>query len=220
MAALWATLLLTAFWGAYDLPPAGLGTILAPTPAPAPHETETTPPGQETEITEANWQRHPKIKAIRQIVSSINAGLKRGMFKTSERRGEFCNSDQYFVLRRIARDSKGAVTWYEHYSEGQDASWDFHYYYDRAGRLRFVFALARSANGTREQLRIYFDEKGKRLWKTDKLLKGFGCPGCFHAYYDSDEGLAFDPAKEFASDEGCKEIKPKARARPQAKPSQ
>src|SRR5713101_4383029 len=28
------------------------------------------------------------------------------------------------------------------------------------------------------------------------------------------EGLAFDPAKEFASDEGCKEIKPKPKAKP------
>jgi hypothetical protein len=68
--------------------------------------------------------------------------------------------------------------------------------------------MARSANGTREELHIYFDENGKRLWKTDKLLKGQGCPGCFSAYYDSDKALAFDPAKDFANDEGCKEIKP------------
>jgi hypothetical protein len=81
----------------------------------------------------------------------------------------------------------------------------------RAGRLRFVLAVARSANGTREQLRIYFDEAGKRLWKTDKLLKGLGCPGCFSAYYDSDERLAFDPAKDFAIVAGCHEAKPDAK---------
>ncbi len=167
---------------------------------------------QETEITEANWQRHPKIRAIRRIVSSVNAGLKKGTFKTAQRKFE-CGTG--LEVRRIARTSKGVAVWYEDYSEGQDASWDFHHYYDPAGRLRFVFAFARSANGTREQLRIYFDEAGKRLWKTDKLLKGRGCPGCFSGYSDSDEGLTFDPNKELANkaEEGRKEIKPPPKRR-------
>lgn len=212
MSSLWTTLLLAAFCGAYVVPPAGLRTILAPTRAPASHETETIPTGQETEITEANWQRHPKIIAIRRIVSSVDAGLKKGSYKTSERKFESCQ-DQFFTLRRIARDSKDAVAWYEQYFEYEDGSYDFHYYYDPAGRLRFVFAQAYAANGTREQLRIYFDEAGKRLWKTDKLLKGWGCPGCFSGYSDSDEALAFDPNKAFANDEGCKEIKPTPKRR-------
>jgi hypothetical protein len=42
-------------------------------------------------------------------------------------------------------------------------------------------------------------------------LKGTGCPGCFYAYYDSDERLAFDPAKDFANEAGRKEAKPKAK---------
>ena len=163
-------------------------------------------------ITEKNWRQHPKITAIRRIVSSVKAGLKKGTFKTSERAFDYCD-DQHFTSRRIARDAKGNVAWYEDYSEGEDASWDFFYYYDHAGRLRFVFAVARAANGTREQLRIYLDETGKRVWKTDKLLKGMGCPGCFSAYSDSDAALAFDPAKAFAKDDGCKEIKPTPRRR-------
>jgi hypothetical protein len=141
-------------------------------------------------------------------VSPIDDGLKKHAFKTSQRSFKHCENDQFFTVRRIARDSKGAVRWYERYSEGQDASWDFQHYYDSAGRLRFVFAMARAANGTREQLRIYFDETGKRLWKNDKVLKGSGCPGCFSGYSDSDKGLAFDPAKEFANNEGCEQIKP------------
>jgi hypothetical protein len=164
------------------------------------------------EITEANWQRHPKITAIRNIVRSVNAGLRKGTYKTARREFESC-PNQYFTLRRIARDAKGVVAWYEEYFEYEDGSYDFHAYYDHAGRLRFVLVFARAANGTREQLRIYFDETGKRLWKIDKLLKGWGCPGCFSSYTDSDEGLAFDPAKEFKNDTGCKEIKPKRRVR-------
>jgi hypothetical protein len=162
--------------------------------------------GQETAISEANWQGHPKIRAIRNVVRSVNAGLKRGSYKTARREFETC-PNQYFTLRRIARDTKGVVAWYEDYFQYEDGSYDFHYYYDHAGRLRFILASARAANGTREELRIYFDETGKRLWKIDKLLKGWGCPGCFSAYSDSDEGLAFDPNKAFADDRGCKEIK-------------
>jgi len=205
------TLLLATFWATCVFPFPGLRTILAPKAAT--QETATARTGRETEITEANWQNHPKIRAIRQIVSPINAGLARRAFKTSERSFKHCDNDQFFTVKRIASDSKGAVRWYEHYSEGQDASWDFQYYYDGAGRLRFVSAMARAANGTREQLRIYLDETGKRLWKTDKVLKGSGCPGCFSGYSDSDEGLAFDPAKEFANDEGCEQIEPNPNTR-------
>lgn len=211
MAAQWTALLLATLCGPHVLPSTGLRTLAAPLAATAPQETGTTPARQETKITAANWQQNPKIIEIRQLVASIDAELKKASFEISERRLEFCDHDQNFTVRRIARDAKGAVPWYEHYSEGQDESWDFHYYYDGAGRLRFVLADARSANGTREQLRLYFDEAGKRLWKTDKLLKGQGCPGCFSGYYDSDEKLAFDPAKDFANEAGCKEAKSKAK---------
>jgi hypothetical protein len=92
-------------------------------------------------------------------------------------------------------------------AKGKTRPGTFNIIYDHAGRLRFVFAMACSTNGTREQLRIYFDEAGKRLWKNDKFLRGPGCPACFSAYYDSDKALAFDPAKDFANEEGCEEIK-------------
>jgi hypothetical protein len=36
-------------------------------------------------------------------------------------------------------------------------------------------------------------------------------PGVLLGYYDSDEKLAFDPAKDFANETGCKEAKPKAK---------
>jgi hypothetical protein len=190
-----ATLFLMLLWAILAFPYSGLRTIPAQAPAP-----------QKTEISESNWEQNPQIIAIRQMVAATDAELKSHSLKTSERRFEYCDNVQ-LTVRRIAQDSKGAAPWYETYSEGQDESWNFHYYYDSSGHLRFVSAMARSANGTREELRIYFDENGKRLWKTDKLLKGTGCPGCFSAYADSDKKLAFDPAKDFANDEGCKEVK-------------
>lgn len=165
------------------------------------------------EITEANWQQHPKIREVRRLVNSVDAGLKKGVFKTSKREFESCG-DQYYTLRRIAHDSKGAAVWYEEYYEGEDRSYGYFHYYDSSGQLRFVFASARAANGTRAEHRIYFDETGERIWEDDRLLKGPGCPGCFPDPYPA-EALAFDPAKTFAEDEDCVEItsKPTRRRR-------
>lgn len=100
------TLLLTAFWASYLPSPAVLTKgvsrgVIDVADARAPDQ------GAEA-ITEKNWHQHLKIRAIRQIVSSVNAGLKKGTFKTSERRFEYCD-DQHFTLRRIACDSKGVV---------------------------------------------------------------------------------------------------------------
>jgi hypothetical protein len=116
-----------------------LFVLLASYSLPAKHLTVSEPDSseaiipnndQEAQITEANWQRDPKIVAIRRIVDSSNAGLKKGIFKTGQRKFEYCGDHQYFTLRRIARDPRGSVTWFEEYSEGEDESWDSHSYYD------------------------------------------------------------------------------------------
>ena len=156
-------------------------------------------------ITEANWQQHPKIRPIRKMVSAINIGLKNGSFRSSQRRFESCG-DQYFTLRRIARDAKGSVVWYEDYGEGEDSSWDYHYYYDNEHRLRFALIVVNAANGSREQHRGYYDESGKLIWQNRKTLKG---PGYFRPT-DIDELAKRDPAKKYANDQGCQEIKPRS----------
>ncbi|HEV2827866.1 MAG TPA: hypothetical protein VGW76_09710 [Pyrinomonadaceae bacterium] len=157
-----------------------------------------------TKITEANWRSHPKIKAIDQVVKSIDLGLKKRVFKSYSRS---LDCGDWSEVKRIARNSNGIGRWYEDYSEGQDSSTNLRYYYDDAGQLRFVLAFARSANGTREQLRLYFDKSGKRIWQ-NHIVKGLGCPGCFSAYLDSDNAIAFKANKAFAANEGCKPIKP------------
>jgi hypothetical protein len=187
-------LFLATLWAVVAFPSSSPRTIPAQPAAP-----------QKSEISKSNWEQNPQIVEIRKIVAATDAALKNKAFKTSERRFEYCGNAQLTVTR-TAHDSNGAVPWYENYSEGQDASWDFHYYYDGASHLRYVSATARSTNGTRELLHIYLDESGKRLWKTDKLLAGTGCPGCFSAYANTDEKLVFDPAKDIATGEGCNEI--------------
>lgn len=166
-------------------------------------------PGQKSEvITEKNWRQHPKIVAIRKIVSAVDAGLKQGSFKMSQRKFE-CGSGP--LLRRIARDAKGVVTWYEDsgYGESGDASADDRYYYDPSGHLRYVLIIINAVNGTRQQLRAYFDESGKLLKQTYHSVKG---PGYFYPT-NVEERVKQHPAREFANDaeEGCKEIKPLSR---------
>jgi len=173
-------------------------------------------PGQQSEqITDANWRQHPKIAAIRKIVTTIDAGLKNRAFKTAEFN---CGERQlccFFTLGRIARNSTGGVVWYERYNQGTDAegnyrSFDDFHYYDSAGRLRFVLNKVYAANGSREEFRVYFDEGGKPIWQNRKKLRGPGYR--LSTPPDLEELMKLDPAKQFEEEklgEGCKLIKPK-----------
>ena len=202
------TLLLVALWGS-NLPslsalPKSAAVSLDIADAAAAHA-----PGQKSEaITDKNWRQHPKIVAIRKIVGAVDAGLKQGSLKISQRKFECGNGP---LLRRIARDAKGVVAWYEDYGYGEsgDASADNRYYYDHSGHLRFVLIIIAAVNGTRQQLRAYFDESGKLLKQTHRRVRG---PGYFYPT-NVEERVKQDPAREFASaaEEGCKEIKPKPR---------
>jgi predicted SPOUT superfamily RNA methylase MTH1 len=159
----------------------------------------------EDEINEKNWQNNPKIVAIRKLVNSANTEVRKGAFKMEHR---ICE-EGWFSRLRIARDSKGIVRWYQHYQEGEDSSWDNNYYYDDAGRLRFVLMTSYAANGTREQHRAYFDESNRLIYHARRLLKG---PGYFGPpVEDLKELVQMDPRKDFAeATQGCKEVKPSA----------
>jgi hypothetical protein len=160
------------------------------------------------EINDKNWTTNPKIVAIRKIVNSDNAAVRKGTFKTEHR---ICE-EGWFSRLRIARDSKGIVRWYQHYQEGEDSSWDDNYYYDDAGRLRFVLMTSYAINGTREQHRAYFDESGDLIYHGRHLLKG---PGYFGPpVEDLKETVKMDPKKDFAeATQGCKEVKSSAKRR-------
>jgi hypothetical protein len=157
---------------------------------------------QDTEITETNWQVHPKIKIIRQLVSSTNSGLKNRAFKTAERRFEYCDS-AFLTLKRIARNENGEVKWYGTSGGSEDSAWHYEHYYDGKGHLRFVFVTVYAVNNSREQHRYYFDETGKLIWQNRKRLRG---PGYF-APQDIERLVNVDPARAFANDEGLQGVK-------------
>ena len=202
------TLLAIAFGGSYLL-----STLTSPTTASLSHTAlsraaEARALGQGTEaITEANWQRHPKIVAIRKVVSAVDAGLKRGAFKISQREFEECwNGD---TSRRIASDAKGVVRYYESYGYGEEYDRTDKHYYDAIGRLRFVYIIDRWSGII--TARFYFDENGKRVWENYKRVKGEPTPGTFGPF--DDEYLLRNPAEDFKSPSPCPEIKGKAKRR-------
>ena len=186
--------------------PTDLPAVVAVAPQSQASEDQSGNAGEV--ISDKNWQKHPKIIAIRRIVNSDNAGVRKGAFKTEHR---ICEMD-WFSRLRIARDSKGIVRWYQNYGEGEDSSRDNNYYYDDAGRLRFVLMTTYAANGTREQHRAYFDESGRLIYHGRRLLKG---PGYFGPQVDDLKKLVqMDPKKDFAeAGQGCKELNPSAKHR-------
>src|SRR6266545_507172 len=203
-----STLMLTAILGSSLLSSSAPPSAVARYEITVPRVAEGDRLGQKpAAVTKANWRQHPKIKAVRAIVSSVNAGWKKGAFKTSERSFEKCG-DIFTEFRRLTVDSKGVVRRYEFAYTAEDEGRSDHYYYDDSGRLRFVFILGSSGNGKYEH-RIYFDEKGKRLWED---VKGAGhfWPGV----WPDEELHKTDAAKDFADSSRCaREIKPKSKSK-------
>jgi hypothetical protein len=125
------------------------------------------------EINQANWQQHPKIKAVRAVFQTVKAGLAAKAFKVRTRRFEYCEPYED-TSRTLAVDTGGRVRYYEKQAGSDDSALKWEHYYDEAGRLRFVFITGGAANGSELEHRIYFDEDGKRIWEEHKYTKGPG----------------------------------------------
>lgn len=193
----------------------GLSFLLAPNALPAGSTSSVSVAAANTlrqdRITSANWQQHPKIKAVRTVVESVNAGLRKGAFKISVRKFEECEPYED-SLRKMAVDSKGVVRRYEKQAGSEDSGLTWEHYYDEAGRLRFVFISGGASNGAQLEHRVYFDESGKRIWEEQKYVKG---PEYFFPKVWPDDQnrkrdevppiQKSDPAKAFAAKSSCPE---------------
>ncbi len=67
-------------------------------------------------------------------------------------------------------DNLGTVRKYIEAAGSEDSALTSNYYYDHAGRLRFVFITGGAINGSQLEHRIYFDTRGKRIWEIQKYL--------------------------------------------------
>ena len=158
------------------------------------------------EITKANWQQHPKIKAIRAIVQSVKTGMSRKSLTTKKRVFEYCEPGED-TLRMIATDKRGRARFYQNEGGSEDSSLKREHYYDETGRLRFVFITGGAVNGSELEHRIYFDEAGKRIWEEQTYKKGPGYT--FPAIWPDDQLQIADAAGKFSLKSPCPEAKQK-----------
>ena len=154
------------------------------------------------EITKANWQQHPKIKEIRAIVQAVNNGMSRKSLKVRKRAFDYCEPYED-TTRTIATDSNGRVRFYANEGGSDDSALKWEHYYDEQGRLRFVFITGGAVNGSELEHRIYFDEKGARIWEDHTYKKGPGYT--FPEVWPEDQLQIKDPDKKFSSKAPCKE---------------
>jgi len=164
---------------------------------------------QESEtITATNWRQHPRVKAVRDLVASVDAGIKKGVFKSSTRRFEYCEPYEDTVRRRVV-DSRGVVRRYDRDGGSEDSALTLRHYYDSQGRLRFVFITGGAVNGASLEHRIYFDENAQRIWEEHKYVKG--PKYTFPEVWPDEQLQKSDPAKAFAAVSPCKETKARSR---------
>lgn len=179
---------------------ASIAAHAAPTPAAAQEA------GAGEEVTKANWQGHPKIKAVRAVVQTVKTGLSRKSFKARTREFEYCEPYED-ALRTLAIDAGGRVRYYENQAGSEDSSLKWEHYYDEAGRLRFVFITGGATNGSTLEHRIYFSEDGKRIWEEQKYTKGPGYT--FPAVWPDEQLQRTNVSAAFAAKSPCPEKKSK-----------
>jgi hypothetical protein len=169
----------------------------------------TSAPSQESQtITATNWRQHPKVKAVRNLVASVDVGIKKGVFKSSTRRFEYCEPYEDTLRKRVV-DSRGVVRRYDREGGSEDSSLTLRHYYDPQGRLRFVFITGGAVNGASLEHRIYFDENAQRIWEEHKYVKG--PEYSFPEVWPDEQLQKSDPAKAFAAVSPCKETKARSR---------
>jgi len=155
------------------------------------------------QINEKNWASHPKINEIRKIYKDIEGLISSGKLKGSQREFEYC--EPYIdTNRKMYVDKKGRVRKYVNSKGSDDSAVTQSFYYDVNGTLRFVFAECGAANETKLEVRVYFDEKGTRLWENHKLIHGPGYT--FPNPWPEDE-LVLNPKETFESQNKCNEKK-------------
>src|SRR5262245_35217919 len=126
-----------------------------------------TPAAQGAEpVSASNWQRHPDIVEIRAIYREIKRGETGGRLRDLRRAFGDCGLNEERILYL---DARGAARSYYWAGDSSDSGSQYAYYYDGAGRLRFVFMKAAAPwVGSKLERRIYMSRDSKRLWDEEK----------------------------------------------------
>jgi hypothetical protein len=151
-------------------------------------------------ITAANWRTHHAIVEIRAIYRETRQAEVAGRLRKEQSTLGHCRPFYEDVERTLHLDQSGAVRSFHLGGGSDDSAVQAAYYYDREGRLRFVFAEAGAVNGTSIEYRIYLSRTGERLWEEQRRLKG---PGYTLPSRLPDEWLVRDPLQAFHTENAC-----------------
>ena len=127
-------------------------------------------------VTKSNWQRHPAIIAIQQLVAAIDRDSARYVQLTDS---ASCHGGEVSLTATLWSDSTGTSRRYQVAGGSGDSAGEARYYYDASGRLRFVFTETGAVNGTQREDRAFFARNGTLLYKDSRLIRGPGYPGGF-----------------------------------------
>jgi hypothetical protein len=131
-------------------------------------------------INEKNWLEHPRIKEIRALFSDTEQAI-------SAKRLVSLMADEYQQAWGLDAEHIRKLS---QQRGSEDSAVSLDHYYDPAGTLRFAFVRANAVNGTKIEYRVYFDERGKRLWHNCRKTAG---PGYTFPEICPDDWLVFDP---------------------------
>lgn len=112
-------------------------------------------------VTLANWETHPKIVAVRDLVNEIDATKK----YEAESKTDLCAESGHGEMERTkVTDQHGVIRELVLSFGSEDSTEIASHYYDAKGRLRFVFTTRNDVHGNADELQTYFDETGERVW--------------------------------------------------------
>jgi putative ubiquitin-RnfH superfamily antitoxin RatB of RatAB toxin-antitoxin module len=127
-------------------------------------------------VTARNFAHHPAIAEVRKVVRTVDAHI--GTF-SARRDSVECDGGRIQLVATLFADTRDTVRKYHVEGGSDDSAGEITYWYDAQGIVRFAFAVTNAVNGTRREDRIYYDARGREIYRTSRELAGPGYPGGF-----------------------------------------
>lgn len=139
--------------------------VVAAVPQPA--------PAQSSRATEAGTEL--EIRAVRVVYQQVMREIAANRLVRRDSTVH-CGNDDPGLEATYRTDAAGHIRQLE-WSGGSDDHAETHrFYYDAAGRLRFIFVTRGAVNGTQEEERVYYAAGGRILRRAKSQVHG---PGYF-----------------------------------------
>jgi YD repeat-containing protein len=111
---------------------------------------------------QADAERNAAVQAVRSIYQETEAGIKVNRYVRHDTTVT-CDESGLDNNYSFYRDSAGVVRRLDAEVGTDDHAEVHHYYYDAAGRLRFIFVQYGAVTGAHLQERVYYDENRQEL---------------------------------------------------------